>query len=88
MSYVCQNCGKGIVAGRTQTHHRGVAGKRWKKRATMTIRTFKPNLQRVTLTVGGVSEKVRLCTSCIKKFKKEGKIKTYKTRSQFAGSLV
>jgi len=88
MSYICQNCGKGIVAGRTQRHHRGVAGKRWRKRATMTTRTFKPNLQRVGVTIGGVKQKMRLCTDCIKRFKKEGKIKTYRTRGSFAGSLV
>ena len=88
MSYICQNCHKGIVSGRTQRHHRGVAGKRWLKRAPMTTRLFKPNLQKVTMTIGGVEEKLKLCASCIKKFKKEGKIKTYKTRTQFAGSLA
>lgn len=88
MSYVCQNCGKGIVAGRTQRHHRGVAGKRWRNRAPMTLRTFKPNLQKVTVTVSGVAEKMKLCASCIKKFKKSGKIKTYKTRMLTSGSLA
>ncbi|CAN5331954.1 hypothetical protein BH10PAT1_BH10PAT1_0210 [soil metagenome] len=79
MSYICQNCHKGVSAGRSQTHHRGVAGKRWKKRAPMSLRTFKPNLQNVTVVVGGVSEKMKLCTSCIRKFKKDGKIKTYRS---------
>jgi large subunit ribosomal protein L28 len=73
MSYVCQNCGKKTVYGRTQRHHRGVAGKRWKKRAPMTSRVFKPNLQKVTVVVGGVKKQMRLCTKCIKKFKKEEK---------------
>lgn len=54
----------------------------------MTTRTFKPNLQKVTVTVNGVASKMKLCTSCIKKFKKEGKIKTYKRRASFAGSLA
>lgn len=84
MSYVCANCHKGIVAGRTQRHHRGVAGRRWKKRAPMTVRTFKPNLQKVTVTIAGVKKQMKLCTDCIKKFKKEGKIRTYKTRTSFA----
>ncbi len=88
MSYVCQNCGKKTVAGRTQSHHRGVAGKRWLKRAPMTLRTFRPNLQKATVLAGGKSIQMKLCASCIKKFKKEGKIKTHKTRSQFAGSLA
>lgn len=88
MSYICQNCHKGIVSGRTQSHHRGVAGRRWKKRAPMTTRTFKPNLQKVTVTLNGVKKQMRLCTDCIKKFKKEGKIKTYSNRARFAGSLA
>ncbi len=33
MSYICDKCGKDIVTGRSQQHKRGVAGKRWKKRA-------------------------------------------------------
>ena len=85
---MCENCKKVTVAGRTQSHHRGVAGKRWKKRAAMTLRTFSPNLQKATVTVTGVSKQMKLCTSCIRKFKKEGKIKTYKTRTSFAGTLA
>ncbi|HWA51620.1 MAG TPA: L28 family ribosomal protein [Patescibacteria group bacterium] len=80
MAYVCENCGKGITAGRTQRHHRGVAGRRWNKRAPLTVRTFAPNLQKATVMVHGVAQKMRLCTSCIKRFKKEGKIKTYSSR--------
>ena len=67
MAYVCDNCGKGIVAGRQSTHGRGVAGRRWKHRAQKTFKTFKPNLQKVA--------GMRLCADCISKFKKEGKIK-------------
>ncbi len=88
MAYMCENCKKITVAGRTQTHHRGVAGKRWLKRAPMTLRTFRPNIQKVSVTLNGISKQVKLCTSCIRKFKKEGKIKTYKTRSSFVGSLA
>lgn len=86
MSYICQNCHKSIVAGRTQRHHRGVAGKRWRNRAPMTTRVFKPNLQNATVWINGVSQKLRLCTNCIKKFKKEGKIKTYKSRTSFVAT--
>ncbi len=82
MSYMCENCGKKMVAGRTQTHHRGVAGKRWKHRAAMTLRVFKPNLQKATVIVAGVSKQMKLCTSCIRKFKKDGKIKTRATSYQ------
>jgi ribosomal protein L28 len=74
MAYVCDNCGKGTVYGRQSTHGRGVAGRRWKKRAQKTPRLFKPNLQKVTVTIGGKNVQMRLCTDCISKFRKEGKI--------------
>jgi ribosomal protein L28 len=71
MSYRCANCDKHSVTGISQRHHRGVAGKRWKKRAQATIRLFKPNLQAATIIVDGKTEKVKLCTRCLKKFKKD-----------------
>lgn len=77
MAYVCENCGKTRVVGRQHRHGRGVAGKRWKKRAQKTVRIFKPNLQKISVLVGGKKTSMRLCTSCIKKFKKEGKIPSY-----------
>lgn len=76
MAYICDNCGKGMVFGRQSSHHRGVAGKRWKKRAQVTLRTFKPNLQKVSVMVNGKSKQMRLCTDCRSRFKKEGKLKT------------
>ncbi|PIU28546.1 50S ribosomal protein L28 [Candidatus Woesebacteria bacterium CG07_land_8_20_14_0_80_44_9] len=63
MSYRCENCGKETVVGRSQRHARGVAGKRWKKRAQKTPRTFKPNLQ--------MFQGRKLCTKCIKRLKKD-----------------
>jgi large subunit ribosomal protein L28 len=69
MSYRCDNCGKKSVAGRSQRHARGVAGKRWRKRAQSTIRTFKVNLQKVTIIENGKKVQKRLCTKCIKKIK-------------------
>lgn len=86
MAYICENCGKKIVAGRTQVHHRGVAGKRWKKRAPMTLRTFKPNLQKATVIVDGGTQKMKLCAKCIKKFKAEGLIRSSRVLHQ--GSLA
>jgi len=76
MSYICQNCGKGTVHGISQRHKRGVAGRRWKKRAQATKRLFKPNLQKITVIKSRERVQMLLCTSCIKKFKKEGKIKS------------
>lgn len=72
MAYLCEICGKGIVAGHSQQHRRGVAGKRWKKRTEATHRTFKPNLQIATIN----EVKMRLCTKCIKRFKKDQLIAT------------
>jgi large subunit ribosomal protein L28 len=74
MAFICDNCGKGMVYGRQSTHHRGVAGKRWRKRAQTTLRTFKPNLQKVSVSVGGEKSQMRLCTDCVSRFKKDGKI--------------
>lgn len=77
MALVCDNCGKTLVYGRQSTHGRGVAGKRWKKRAQKTLKVFKPNLQKIAVYVGGKKTQMRLCTDCIKLFRREGKIKKY-----------
>lgn len=57
--------------GRQHTHHRGVAGGRWKKRAPKTAKAFAPNLQKVKIMVNGVVKQVKLCTKCIKRVKKD-----------------
>lgn len=77
MSYVCDNCGKKTVHGNSQKHRRGVAGKRWLKRAQVTPRLFKPNLQKISLVVDGKKVQMKLCAKCIKRFKKDGKIPSY-----------
>ena len=69
MASFCMNCGKSTVYGRSQTHHRGVAGKRWKHRAHKTSRTFKPNIQKTTIVMGNTALQMNLCTKCIKKFR-------------------
>ncbi len=56
--------------GTSQKHGRGVAGKRWKKRAQATARVFKVNIQPATIILDGHEKKVKLCTKCIKKLKK------------------
>lgn len=71
MKNVCFHCGKGILMGRQHTHHRGVAGGRWKKRAPKTAKAFAPNLQKVKIMVGGVAKQVKLCTKCIKRVRKD-----------------
>lgn len=56
MSKVCDICGKHAVAGRSISYsHRTVA------------RTFKPNIQRVSVVVDGQRKKLNVCTRCLKK---------------------
>ncbi len=75
-----------MVYGRQSTHHRGVAGKRWRKRAQTTLRTFKPNLQKIGVLVSGKKVTMRLCTNCVKLFKKNGKLANVK-RVQVTASV-
>lgn len=63
MAYICENCGKTAVAGKSKSHRRGVAGKRWKNRVTPTPRLFRINLQKY--------EGKTLCAKCIKRAKKD-----------------
>jgi len=90
----CYHCGKGVLFGRRHTHHRGVAGGRWKKRAPKTRRIFRPNLQHVNIIVAGRIEREKLCTKCLKRIKKDikdgvkpflqlaGGIKTHKDKRE------
>ena len=81
MAFACEICNKKGSIGRSQTHRRGVAGRRWKKRAQETKRTFKPNLQKKTFVVAGDKVQMRVCTSCLKAVKNFGKVKDYKSIS-------
>jgi len=67
----CFHCDKTTVLGRSHTHKRGVAGGRWKKRAPKTNRTFKANLQAVTIVMDAEKKSVRMCAKCIKRIKKD-----------------
>ncbi|OGH23539.1 MAG: hypothetical protein A3J69_01705 [Candidatus Levybacteria bacterium RIFCSPHIGHO2_02_FULL_42_12] len=67
----CDLCNKGVQFGRSHTHHPGVAGGRWKKRAPVTKRLFKPNLQKTRILINGIMKRVKLCTKCLKKIKKQ-----------------
>jgi len=67
----CQNCGKGIMYGHNVSHS---------KRRTRRI--FKPNLHRAKVTVNGITRRMKLCTKCLRKFKKEN----IKIKAQDLGS--
>ena len=66
----CYITGKGNLYGRSHTHHRGVAGGRWKKRAPKTARIFKPNLQTVSIMELGVRKQLRVSAKALKRVKK------------------
>lgn len=67
MAYRCDLCDKRTRAGRQHTHHTGVAGGQWKKRAQTTLRSFAPNLHVATLPINGVMTRVKACAKCIKR---------------------
>jgi large subunit ribosomal protein L28 len=75
---VCEICGKHKTIGRSQQHRRGVAGRRWKKRAQKTPRVFKPNLQKKTVVVAGDKKQMKICTKCIKRIRNYGAVGDYK----------
>jgi len=78
MSYVCMICHKKNSMGHSKRHARGVAGKRWAKRAQVTPKLFKINLQKKTVLLNGEKKQMRLCTSCIKRIKKYQAVGDYK----------
>ncbi|GAB4219827.1 MAG: hypothetical protein Fur009_7730 [Candidatus Microgenomates bacterium] len=71
MENSCYHCGKTVIFGRQHTHHRGVAGGRWKKRAQKTPRVFKVNFVRATILENGKEKRVKLCAKCVKRIKKD-----------------
>ena len=71
MNNISFHCGKGVLHGRSPTHHRGVAGGRWKKRAQKTNRIFEPKLHKVQIMVEGVKQSVKMCSKCLKRVKKD-----------------
>ena len=63
MATKCEVCGKGTAFGRNIRHkHSG----RWQRKAPVTNRMFKANVQVKTLTVGGETRRFKICTRCIR----------------------
>lgn len=69
MAVKCEFCNKKVTIGRQHTHHPGVAGGRWKKRAPKTQKIIKPNLHVTHIVVDGMRKKVKLCTKCLRRAK-------------------
>jgi len=67
----CQNCGKKTRTGRNVSHSE-----------RKTSRKFRVNIQKVTVTVGGLKMKMRLCAKCIKKLKASTKGKKGKKKEE------
>lgn len=66
MSYKCENCGKGRNYGHAVSHAKVRLG-----------RTFKPNLQKFPVLISGFRTVGKLCASCIKRLKKDGRLGIY-----------
>ncbi len=63
MATKCEVCGKGTAFGRNIRHkHSG----RWQRKAPVTNRMFKANVQQKTLTIGGITKRFHVCTRCIR----------------------
>ncbi|MCX7835870.1 MAG: 50S ribosomal protein L28 [bacterium] len=54
MSYICEVCGKGSLKGHNRSHANN-----------LTIRRWKPNLQRIKISTSNGPQRIRVCTSCI-----------------------
>ena len=55
MAMKCELCGKGPSFGNVISHANNTRRRRWN-----------PNLQRVRAVIGGVRQRVKVCTSCIR----------------------
>ena len=55
----CANCGKGVMYGHNVSHAKN-----------RTQKIFKPNLHSARVMIGGTSRKLRLCTKCLRMYKK------------------
>lgn len=59
MAMKCDNCAKGIMYGHKVSHAKNRSN-----------RTWKPNLHKKTVVFNGKKMNAKLCTKCIKLFKK------------------
>jgi large subunit ribosomal protein L28 len=59
MARKCEICGKGPQFGNRVSHSN-----------RKTRHKFNPNIQTVRMEIGGVTRKVKICTSCLKSLKK------------------
>lgn len=63
MAMRCMNCGKGVMYGHNVSHAKN-----------RTRKVFKPNLHTARIRIGTQRQKLKLCTVCLRTFKKFEKI--------------
>ncbi|MEK7517531.1 MAG: 50S ribosomal protein L28 [Patescibacteria group bacterium] len=61
----CENCGKGVMYGHNVSHAKN-----------RTLRLFKPNLHVARVAVDGLMKRMKLCTKCLRRFKKSFRAET------------
>ncbi len=66
MAYKCENCHKGKAHGHMVSHAKN-----------RLARLFIPNLQKLKVLSDGLVVRVKFCTSCIKRLRKDGRIGMY-----------
>jgi ribosomal protein L28 len=74
MAYICFNCGKGNWISERSQHHKGVAGGSWKHKAQKSRKVFRANLRRMRVNLDDTITRVKLCTDCLSKLKKQGQL--------------
>lgn len=62
-SGACDVCSKTTMFGR---HIRHTHGGRWERKATKKSRTFKPNVAKQRIFVGGEWVRLNICTRCLR----------------------
>lgn len=65
MAMRCANCSKGVMYGHNVSHAKN-----------RTRKIFRPNLHAARVVVGGTSKRVRLCTKCLRMYKKSQVVAT------------
>ncbi|OGG02953.1 50S ribosomal protein L28 [Candidatus Gottesmanbacteria bacterium RBG_16_37_8] len=63
MALICDNCRKGIGYGHAVSHAKNRVN-----------RIFKPNIQKLKVLRDGIKVRVKLCTNCIQRLKKDRQI--------------
>ena len=86
MAY-CQICGRRGQVGRISRHRRGVASRKFSKRAPKKSRRFGANLQKTTFYINGRRITVVVCTRCLKKLRQASLAEKIKLLQKAVGPI-